>query len=156
MLKLNIQMQVSDPEECLNGPDYWRIHIVFDKDSPTGPFTADLIQPYCQISHDKCDFDVNLFYLKKDWKGAIGLKIPVDLRPVKCDNSDYEKRYTLEELLKNCIDKKMKQINAEVNLSRRKKFEARGWTIDPIIYEPTIYKTNRTTSYIMGVEQFNI
>jgi hypothetical protein len=112
MLKLNIQMHVSDPEECSNGPDYWRIHIVFDKDSPTGPFTADLIQPYCQIAHDKCDFDVNLFYLKKNWKGAIGLKIPLEIRPVKSDNDDNDIKYTLEQLLKNCIDKKMKQINA--------------------------------------------
>ena len=48
----------------------------------------------------------------------------------------------------------MRQINAEVGACRRKKFQARGWTVDPIIYEPTIYKSKRTTSYKMDVEYF--
>jgi hypothetical protein len=48
----------------------------------------------------------------------------------------------------------MRQINAEVGAWRRRKFEARGWTVDPIIYEPTIYKSKRTTSYRMDIEDF--
>ena len=87
-------MDLSDPYKCTNGADFWRIHIVFDKDSKTGGFTADLIQPFCQISLDVFDFDVNLFCLKKDWKNAMGLKIDLSLRPINPINPNYQ---TMEE-----------------------------------------------------------
>ena len=79
-------MEISDPYQCSNGSDFWRVHVVFDKVAKTGGFTADLIQPFCHISLDTCDFDVNLFYLKKDWKSAIGLKIPLSLIPINPDH----------------------------------------------------------------------
>lgn len=54
--------------------------MIFDEKSPTGGFTADLIESYCYISHDQVDFDVNNFYVKKGYLNALGLKVPLNLR----------------------------------------------------------------------------
>lgn len=66
--------------------DGWRRHILFDEKEKTGGFTVDLIEPYCYISHDQVDFDVNAFYVKKDHLGGLGLKIPMRLRPLGVQN----------------------------------------------------------------------
>ena len=60
--------------------DGWRYLLAFDVGEPTGGFTVDLIHPYCYISHDKCDFDVNVMYLKGGYLNQIGMKIPLKLR----------------------------------------------------------------------------
>lgn len=57
----------------------WRIHVTFNAHEPSGAFTADLIEPYCHIAYDQCDFDVNLFYIQKDCLNSLGLKIPLIL-----------------------------------------------------------------------------
>ena len=58
----------------------WRKHVTFNANEPSGGFTADLIEPFCHISYDQCDFDVNLFYIQKDCLNSLGLKIPLILR----------------------------------------------------------------------------
>lgn len=60
--------------------DGWRYLLAFDLNEPTGGFTVDLIHPYCYVSHDKCDFDVNMMYIKRGHLNQIGLKIPLKLR----------------------------------------------------------------------------
>jgi len=60
--------------------DGWRKHIIFDDRTESGGFTADLIEPYTSMTHSDYDFDVNIFYIKKDHLNSIGRKIPLVYR----------------------------------------------------------------------------
>lgn len=75
MSRLGIKVTMKD--------DGWRYILAFDVGEATGRFTADLIHPYCYISHDKCDFDVNMMYIKGKHLNRIALKIPLKLRSMK-------------------------------------------------------------------------
>ena len=137
MNKLNIRAEITD--------DGWRFHIVFDKGAPTGGFTADVIQPYCAISHDSFDFDVNVFYLKKNHLKQVGMKIPLELEPIIMEGGKLAKpdaiRVTLEDLILECRKMNMRRTRADIYPYRIRKFETRGWKISPVIYSPVIYKT---------------
>lgn len=69
MKKLGISVRIEE--------DGWRKHIMFDYKSPSGGFTADLIQPFTSMTHYTYDFDVNVMYLKKNRLSSIGMKIPL-------------------------------------------------------------------------------
>lgn len=143
MKKLNITVEIED--------DGWRKHLLFDKE--TGGFTADLIQPYCYICHDSYDFDVNVFYIKKDHLSQIGMKIEMVLRPLARNGNllSFEKqKIHLESLIKSCRNMRMRQIRANVYPYRLDKFRKRGWTIQEECYEPAIHETTDTVAELVG------
>lgn len=124
--------------------DGWRFHVVFDMGAPTGGFTADLIQPYCTISHDSFDFDVNIFYIKKDHLKQVGMKIPLELELIPAQGKHIETktiRVSLEELIQSCRKMQMRRTRADIYPHRIAKFEKRGWKFSEDIYSPVIYKT---------------
>ena len=151
MNKLNIRAEIVD--------DGWRFHVVFDKGGPTGGFTADLIQPYCWISHDSFDFDVNVFFVKKDHLKQIGMKVPLELEPLIMGGGGLARpdtiKVTLEDLIIECRKMNMRRTRAEIYAHRIKKFEARGWKISPVVYEPVIYRSLVTVAEKATEEYLN-
>eukprot|EP00919_Chromeraceae_sp_WS-2016_P026211 GHVR01062063.1.p1 GENE.GHVR01062063.1~~GHVR01062063.1.p1 ORF type:complete len:108 (-),score=6.71 GHVR01062063.1:638-961(-) len=93
----------------------WRKHILCDQDSPTGGFTIDLLEPFTYLCYDTCDFDVNLFALKKNYLNSIGVKIPLDFEWMDTKKNIREKkRLTIEELIEDCREKKMRPIKGNI------------------------------------------
>ena len=113
MNKLGITVEMLD--------DKWRYLIVFDREAPSGGFTMDLIQPFCYISHDRCDFDVNLMYLKSGHYNQIGLKIPLKLRRM-ATKANNEIEVKLEQLIMDCRASRMRNITTNLDSNRIKKF----------------------------------
>ncbi len=58
--------------------DFWRFYAVFDRNARTGPFTADLIEPYAHICHDMIDMDVSNLYVTKDYTRDLGMKVSLE------------------------------------------------------------------------------
>jgi hypothetical protein len=136
MNKLRIRVKITD--------DGWRFHVVFDLGGPTGGFTADLIQPYCYISHDAYDFDVNVLYIKKDHLRQIGMKIPLILEPIIMNKNIAKPdpiTVSMESLITSCRNMKMRRTRADIYQYRIDKFKNRGWIISDDIFSPVIYKS---------------
>lgn len=74
--------------------------------------------PYCSLTLDQCDFDVNLFYIEKDCLGALGLKIPLVVKPI----NGYPQEISLEQLVISCQSKKLRKIRASIPNHRLNKF----------------------------------
>lgn len=55
----------------------WRKHLLFDDNSTSGGFTADLIEPYTSVTHYTYDFDVNVMFIQRNIINSIGMKIPL-------------------------------------------------------------------------------
>jgi hypothetical protein len=136
MNKLRIRTKITD--------DGWRFHVVFDLGGPTGGFTADLIQPYCYISHDAYDFDVNVLYIKKDHLKQIGMKIPLKLEPIVMNNNIARPdpiRVSIESLITSCRSMQMRRTRADIYQYRIDKFKSRGWIISNDVFSPVTYKS---------------
>jgi hypothetical protein len=114
MAKLGIPIKIEE--------DGWRKHVIFDEGSPTGGFTADLIEPYTSMCHDTYDFDTNILYLKKDNLNSIGQKIPLEFNSQK-------QGISLEEIISSIRKKEMKKLKQNLPSYRDKKFKMRGWKI---------------------------
>lgn len=59
-------------------------------------------------------------------------------------NQFSETNITLESLIRSCRNRQMRQIKIDVPRYRTNKFTQRGWTIQPTVYEPVIYKSVNT------------
>lgn len=150
MHKLKIDVEIAD--------DGWRFHLVFDRGAPTGGFTADLIQPYCTISHDSFDFDVNIFYIKKDHLKQLGMKIPLDLEPLIAGGQLARPEpihISLEQLILECRQMKMRRTRADIYKYRIDKFTNRGWKISEDVFSPVIYKTLKTITELSNEAHLN-
>jgi hypothetical protein len=49
----------------------------------------------------------------------------------------------------------MRQLKQDIYEERVEKFKKRGWKIDPIAFEPTVYKNYETTEYKIYIKSFN-
>jgi hypothetical protein len=66
----------------------WRYVLLFDEDTPTGPFTMDLIEPHIALTHDRIDFSVNNLYVKRGFTRELGQRIDLGEPPCSIQLDD--------------------------------------------------------------------
>ncbi len=84
-------------------PEGWRYYFVFDENAPSGPFTADLIEPYIHICHDMIDMDVSNLYVQSGYTKDLGMRL--DLHNVGI---------TLDDVVTNCLKKQYKNLRSDM------------------------------------------
>ncbi|CAF4415183.1 unnamed protein product, partial [Adineta steineri] len=100
----------------------WRYIILVDKDTPTGPFTMDLIEPHVALTHDRIDFDVNNLSLEKDFTRDLAMRVDIQQKPYSIE---------LEQIVDNIKNKRfqvLRPIDTQVKERITKMTTIRGWT----------------------------
>lgn len=99
----------------------WRYIILLDKDTKTGPFSMDLIEPHVALTHDRIDFDVSNLSLEKDYTKEIGMRVDIEQSPYSI---------TLETIVDNIKNKRFQVLRPIDNMvqPRIDKMISRGWT----------------------------
>ncbi len=100
----------------------WRYVILVDKDTLTGPFTMDLIEPHVALTHDRIDFDVNNLSLEKDFTRDLAMRVDIQQKPYSIE---------LEKIVDNIKHKRfqvLRPIDKYVQIRIDKMIKIRGWT----------------------------
>ncbi|CAF0889497.1 unnamed protein product [Rotaria sordida] len=106
--------------------DQWRYLLFVDQNTPTGPFTIDLIIPHIGIhKYDRIDFDVNNLYVEKNYTKHLGMRIDITYAPYSI---------TLEKIVDNIRKKRFYLLAGvestpcgKVIVERIDKMKTRGW-----------------------------
>jgi hypothetical protein len=100
----------------------WRYVVLVDKDTLTGPFTMDLIEPHVALTHDRIDFDVNNLSLEKDFTRDLAMRVNIQQKPYSIE---------LETIVDNIKHKRfqvLRPIDKYVQERIDKMTKIRGWT----------------------------
>jgi hypothetical protein len=100
----------------------WRYVILVDKDTRTGPFTMDLIEPHVALTHDRIDFDVNNLSLEKDFTRDLGMRVDIQQKPY------FIELETIVDNIKNKRFQVLRPIDNQVQDRINKMTNIRGWT----------------------------
>ncbi|UJR32836.1 hypothetical protein I4U23_020298 [Adineta vaga] len=107
--------------ECEVIREDWRYVLLLDKNTSTGAFTMDLIEPHVALTHDRIDFDVSNLSVEKDYTKELGMRVDIERKPYSID---------LEIIVDNIKNKRfqvLRPIDFQVT-DRIKKMQSRGWT----------------------------
>ena len=113
LFKFDIKCEVSRED--------WRYVILIDKDTPTGPFIMDLIEPHIALTHDRIDLDVNNLSLEKDFTRDLAMRVDIQQNPY---NIELE---TIVDNIKNKRFQVLRPCDTQVQV-RIDKMKRRGWT----------------------------
>ena len=106
--------------ECYR--ENWRYVILIDadKETKTGPFTIDLIEPHVALAQDRIDFDVSNLSLEKDYTRDIGMRVDITQNPYSID---------LESIVQHIKNKQFQLLRPrDTTLEKRiEKMKSRGW-----------------------------
>ncbi|CAF3372789.1 unnamed protein product [Rotaria sp. Silwood2] len=106
--------------------DQWRYLLFIDQNTPTGPFTIDLITPHIGVhKYERIDFDVNNLYVDKNHTKHLGMRIDITYAPYSI---------TLEKIVDNIRKKRFYLLAGVENtpcgkviVERIDKMKKRGW-----------------------------
>ena len=107
--------------ECEVSREDWRYVLLLDKDTKTGPFSVDLIEPHVALTHDRIDFDVSNLSLEKDYTKELGMRVDIQHKPYSIE---------LETIVDNIKHKRFQVLRPiDNNMEDRiQKMTSRGWS----------------------------
>jgi hypothetical protein len=98
----------------------WRYVLLLDKDTKTGPFTMDLVEPHVSLTHDRIDFDVSNLFLEKDYTRDLGMRVDISQLPYDI---------SLETIVARITEKRFQLLRPKGTSVKKRiaKMNSRGW-----------------------------